>query len=151
MKLRDNPDLQVWSGGFPSSATDAAAADFFPWVWSDGVDSGHALSAVVADASFGSPGAGSDALQNGLTDDIVALVQGENPDGDLSHPVSDAAYVSNSAPAAEGSSTPPPVVTVPTAASALPLADGINPYTGFVAAPMPPAASASLFVAPAHC
>ena len=86
MKPRDNPDLQVWSGGFPSSATDVAAADFFPWVWSDGADSGHAPSAVVADASFSSPGAEPDALQNGPTDDIVALLQGENPDGDLSHP-----------------------------------------------------------------
>jgi subtilase family serine protease len=152
MKPRDNPDLQVWPGGFPSSAADAAAADFIPWVWSDGTDSGHAPSAVVADASFLSPGTESDGLQNGPNDDIVALVQGENPDGDLSHPISDAVHVSDAAPTAtEGSSTPPPVAALPTTtALALPFADGVNPLAGFVAAPMPEAASTSLFMAPAH-
>ena len=151
MKPRDNPDLQVWSGGFPSSAADVAAADFFPWVWNDGADSGHAPSAVVADTSLLSPGVEPDSLQNGPTDDIAALIQGENPDGDLSHPISDAAHVSDVASVtAEGSSTPPPVAALPTMVSALPLAVGMNPLSGFVAAPMPEVASVSLFMAPAH-
>jgi subtilase family serine protease len=152
MKSRDNPDLQVWSGGFPSSVADTAAADFFPWIWSDSTDSGHTPSAIVADASFVSPGAESDGLQNGPNDDLAALVLGEDLDGNLSHHIiSDAAHVSDAAPApAEGSSTPPQVVALPTTASALPLADGVSPFAGFVAAPMPDAASASPFVALVH-
>jgi hypothetical protein len=63
MKRRDNTDLRVWPGGFPDSAADTAAADFFPWAWSDGSDSGHARSAVVTDESSLSPGAESDSLQ----------------------------------------------------------------------------------------
>jgi subtilase family serine protease len=149
MKPRDNPDLQVWPGGFPDFFADVAAADFFPWAWGDGADSGHAPSAVVTDASFLSSGAESDGLKNGHDHDIVALVQGENPNGDLPHAVSDAAHVSDVASVtAQGSSTPPPVVALPMTASALPLADEMNPLAGFVAPPMPGVASASLYMAP---
>jgi hypothetical protein len=76
MKPRDNPDLQDWLGGIPNPATDAAAADFFPWVWSDDADSSHAASAVVTEASFLRPGAESGGLQNDANDDVMALLQG---------------------------------------------------------------------------
>ena len=66
-------------------------------------------------------------------------------DGDPSHPLSDAARA-----ATEGSSTPPAAVALPTTASALALANGANPFAGFVAAPMPEAAGAELFMAPVH-
>src|SRR6266852_5476154 len=132
MRPRFIPDLQDWSGGFFSSAPERNSGTF-SWVWS--ADADHVLaasSAISPDESLLTPGPESGDVQTGTSNDIVALVNGENHEGDFSYHGSDAAPASP-----EGVGAPQAGISLAAATSVFPLAVAEHPAAGPAAMPMP--------------
>jgi 20S proteasome alpha/beta subunit len=132
MRPRFIPDLHDWSGGFFSSAPQGNSGTF-SWVWS--ADADHVLpasSAISPDESLPTPGPVSGDVQTGASNDTMALVNGENHEGDFSYHGSDAAPASP-----EGVGAPQAGISLATATSVLPLAVAEHPAAGPAAVPVP--------------